>query len=155
MSGESDTESDFETNLQTYKCHICNFKPNFGNLIYILEQIVEIRPYLINLPNGQLYVRCQFDDCESYYHLKSIYPSFPDESLNYDHLDDHRENGMHCPKCEPFFVVCKSLLLATMSLKEDTLYNWLAEEDSEHGIPTPTPSKPRANNKTHRQENQL
>ncbi|KAH3710971.1 hypothetical protein DPMN_070469 [Dreissena polymorpha] len=39
-----------------------------------------------------------------------------------------------------------SLLLATLSLKEDTMYNWLAEEDSEHGIPTPTPSKPRANN---------
>jgi hypothetical protein len=101
MSGESDTESDFETNLQTYKCHICNVKPNFGILIHLLEQIVEIGPYLINLPNGQLYVRCQFDDCERYYHLTCIHPSFPDESLNYDHLDELRENGIHCPKCEP------------------------------------------------------
>ena len=32
------------------------------------------------------------------------------------------------------YPVCQSLFLATLSLKEDTIYNWMAESDN-HGIP--------------------
>ena len=100
-SDASDTESDYETNVQQYKCHVCNFKPNAGTLIHILEQTINDGPYLISLQDGQLYVRCQFQDCERYYHLKCIYVTFTNEALNYSYLNDLRENGIHCPKCEP------------------------------------------------------
>ncbi|WAR21184.1 hypothetical protein MAR_015158 [Mya arenaria] len=33
------------------------------------------------------------------------------------------------------YAVCKSLFLATLALKEDTVYNWINENESEHGIP--------------------
>lgn len=100
-SGESDTESTYETNVQSYKCHICNVKPDFITLVHILQQIVSTGAYLVTLPNGDLYVRCQFQDCERYYHIRCIHPTFPDESLNYAHNEELRENGIHCPKCEP------------------------------------------------------
>ena len=104
-SGDSDTESDFETNLQQYKCHICNIKPSFNILVQMLEQIVENGPFLISLPNGHFYVRCRFEDCERYYHLHCLHDTFPDEALNFSHLSDLRENGIHCPKCEPGLVI--------------------------------------------------
>ena len=97
---DSDTESQYETNIQSYKCHICNEKPTFATLIHILQEIINIGPLLITLPNGEFYVRCQFADCERYYHLRCIHPTFPDEALNLSHLEDLRENGIHCPKCE-------------------------------------------------------
>lgn len=101
MSGESDTESTDETQLQEYKCHICNFKPDVDELINILEQIVDIGPYLVTLRNGQLYVRCEFVDCQRYFHLKCIHPSFPDEGLNNSHIPSLSDTGIHCPVCEP------------------------------------------------------
>lgn len=101
MSGESDTESTGETNYQTYKCHICNNIPEFRELINILEQIVDVGPYLLALRNGQFYIRCEFEDCQRYFHLLCIHPSFPDEALNHSHLQTLRESGIHCPICEP------------------------------------------------------
>ena len=100
-SGDSDTESTDETNIQLYKCHICQYKPDINTLIHILEQIVNTGCLLLSLPNGQLYIRCKFEDCARYYHLNCIHSTFPDEELNYGHLDELRENGIHCPKCEP------------------------------------------------------
>ena len=100
-SGDSDPESVHEANVQQYKCHVCNYRPNMSELIEILEQIVALGPYLIALPNGQYFVRCLFEDCCRYYHLHCIHPSFPDEALNFDHLYELQENGIHCPKCEP------------------------------------------------------
>lgn len=67
---------------------------------HILERITMEGPYLIQLNNGEYYVRCIFEDCERY-HLKCIHPTFPDEHLNLTHLNDIRNNGIHCPKCEP------------------------------------------------------
>ena len=101
MSGDSDTESTTETNIQSYKCHICEQKPNFDTLVHILQEIINRGPYVITLPDGQFYIRCQFTDCERYYHLRCIHPTFPDEALNHAHLADLIENGIHCPKCEP------------------------------------------------------
>jgi uncharacterized CHY-type Zn-finger protein len=100
-SGESDTESTGETEYLQYKCHICQFVPDINELIHILEKVVDIGPYLISLRNGQFYVRCQFADCERYFHLLCIHPTFPDEALNYSHLDTLKESGIHCPVCEP------------------------------------------------------
>ena len=37
-SGDSDTESTTETFTQSYKCHICAFKPDLNKLIYLIEQ---------------------------------------------------------------------------------------------------------------------
>lgn len=101
VMSDTDTESSDETDIQTYKCHICQYKPNFTTLAHILQQIIDIGPYLITLPNGQFYVRCQFEDCERYYHLWCIHPTFPDEGMNFEHFEDLRQNGIHCPKCEP------------------------------------------------------
>lgn len=42
---DTDTESSDETNIQTYKCHICQYKPNFTTLAHILQQIIDIGPY--------------------------------------------------------------------------------------------------------------
>ena len=81
-SGYSDTESTDETNIQLCKCHICNYKPDFSTLTYILEQVVQSGHLLVNLPNGQYYVRCAFEDCARYLHLHCIHSSFPDEQLN-------------------------------------------------------------------------
>lgn len=104
-SGDSDRESTTETYIQLYKCHICAYKPDFNTLIYLLEQVALTGHYLINLPNGQHYVRCAFDDCSRYFHLNCIHNSFPDEQLNESHLEDLRENGIHCPVCEPGKIV--------------------------------------------------
>ena len=100
-SGESDTESADETNLQQFKCHMCQYKPNFDVLVYILSKILEDRPFLVRLPNGEYFVRCQFDDCERYYHLKCIHPTYPDNDLNQSDLPELQQNGIHCPLCEP------------------------------------------------------
>ena len=100
-SGESDTESTSETNIQTYKCHSCNYRPDFNALISLLEQIVLTGPFLLQLPNGRFYVRCAFEDCARYYHVDCLHPSFPDEELGYPHLQDFAENGIHCHMCEP------------------------------------------------------
>lgn len=98
---DSDTESTTETALQSYKCHICQYRPDFNTLIHILQQIILNGPYLVVLPNGQYYVRCQFDDCSRYFHVTCIHPSFPDEQLNVEHFGDLRDNGIHCDICEP------------------------------------------------------
>ena len=102
-SGESETESSDETNFQTYKCHLCNYKPDFHELVNILEQVVNVGPYLVVLSNGQYYVRCQFEDCERYFHLLCIHSTFPDDDLNFSHT--LRESGIHCPVCEPGNVI--------------------------------------------------
>jgi len=101
MSGESETESTDETQLQSFKCHICNFKPGFDELVHILSQIFITGPYLVTLHNGHYYVRCEFDDCKRYFHLKCIHSTFPDEALNHAHLSNLRDTGIHCPVCEP------------------------------------------------------
>lgn len=85
-SGESDTESTSETNIQSYKCNLCQFKPDFNTLVYMLEQIVLNGGLLVRLPNGQYFVRCEFEDCCRYFHLTCIHPTFPDESLNSSHF---------------------------------------------------------------------
>jgi hypothetical protein len=100
-SGESDTESVSETNIQSYKCHVCQYKPDFNSLIFLLQQIVNVGPFLLTLPDGTFYVRCLFEECSRYYHIHCIHPTFPDEHLNQCHFEDLRENGIHCPKCEP------------------------------------------------------
>lgn len=100
-SGDSDTESTSETNIQTYKCHVCNFKPDFNTLIHILNEIVLRGEFLVYLPNGQYYVRCKFDDCARYFHIGCIHPTFPDEALNQTHFAELRDNGIHCSLCEP------------------------------------------------------
>lgn len=94
MTGESDTVSTGETEFQTYKCHICNFKPGLYELIHILEQIDFSGPY-------QPYVHCEFADCQHYVHVKSIHYNFPNEELNYSHLQSLSESSNHCPACKP------------------------------------------------------
>ena len=103
MSGESDTESADETRLQEWKCNICNFKPNHAEVILLMQQVINSGPYLLTLLNGDLLVRCRFNDCQRYFHITCIHTTFPDEALNFNHLQDFRENGIHCPLCEPGF----------------------------------------------------
>ena len=50
----------------------------------------------IMLPDGTPYVRCLFNDCKSWFHLKCVHPSFPDKLLNIEHFVDLAENGIHC-----------------------------------------------------------
>ena len=99
---DSDTESTTETYIVSYKCHICGFKPpDLDTLIYLVEQVAENGRFLINLPDGSYYIRCAFEDCNRYFHLTCIHNSFPDEQLNEAHLEYLRDNGIHCPICEP------------------------------------------------------
>lgn len=44
------------------------------------------------------------------------------------------------------YEVCKSLFLATLSLKEDTVYNWLAVNESEHGMTKSSKNTKQGNN---------
>lgn len=101
MSGGSDTESLEQMLLEEWQCNICMWVPTRDIVNFLLLQTLENGPYLLTLPNGSYYVRCYFPDCQRYFHLQCIHVTFPDESLNQSHFNDLKENGIHCPCCEP------------------------------------------------------
>ena len=101
LSGDSDTESLQQTLLEEWKCNICSYIPSHEIAYTLWEQCDNVGPYLLRLPNGEYYVRCRFADCQRYFHLTCVHPTFPDEALNFSHFEDLQQNGIHCSCCEP------------------------------------------------------
>ena len=96
-SGDSDTERTTETYIVSYKCHICGFKPTSTHEFIWWNRLLT---QAISLSISQM-VAITFEDCNRYFHLTCIHTSFPDEQLNEIHIEDLRDNGIHCPICEP------------------------------------------------------
>ena len=103
FSGESDTESTIQTHEEqlcnTFTCQICLDAPTLDVARLMDIHWMENEELLIVLPDGTPYVRCVFNDCKIWFHLKCVHPSFPDESLNIEHFVDLADNGIHCDLC--------------------------------------------------------
>lgn len=90
-------------NKRCWKNEIVTFAIHATHAIanYLMLQFLETGPYLLRLPNGNFFVRCKFTDCQRYFHIECIHPTFPDEALKFSHLDDLKDNGIHCSFYDP------------------------------------------------------